>query len=264
VTYDDLEIVREGHVAIVWLSRPEKLNALSPDFMLKITEAALGFRDDVETRVVIFAGRGKHFSAGADLKQGQDEFGKPVSLLQRRRATRFGPDMIRAILEINQITIAVLHGAALGGGCCIATACDFRIGAVDAYCGYPEINLGMNLQWRSLPLCVRLIGPSRAKRMIILGEKIDARTLLSWGFLDEMVEREQLMEKALQMALLYAQQPPVAAQMIKQSVNAVSSAMDTALMHMDHDQWLLTSQSEDFLEGITAFLEKRKPVFKGN
>jgi enoyl-CoA hydratase/carnithine racemase len=171
--------------------------------------------------------------------------------------------MINAITEIDQVTIAAIHGVALGGGACIPTACDFRIGADDCFCGYPEVNLGINLMWRALPLCVRLIGPARAKRMIMLGAKEDAETLLNWGFLDELVPQAELEARAMEMAEQYAGQPPIATQMIKQSINAVSNALDQAVMHMDTDQNILTTLTADRAEGINAFFEKRDPKFTG-
>jgi enoyl-CoA hydratase len=262
--YRHLEIVRSGHVATVTLNRPDKRNALNRQLMLEITHAAGTFHDDVETRVVIFAGRGEHFSAGVDLSESAPAEDGPETRLRLRRRIRMGPDMIRAIFEMNQITIAAINGAALGGGACIATACDFRIGASDSFCGYPEINRGMNLHWVSLPLCVHLIGPARAKRMIGLGRNESAATLLGWGFYDEVVEPGELLARAAAMAEDYARQPPLPAQMIKQSINALVSALDRSIMHMDHDQWTLTASTEDFREGITSFFEKRHPEFKGN
>lgn len=262
--YEHLEIAKSGHVAVVTFNRPEKLNALNRALMREITHAANGFHDDVETRVVIFTGRGKHFSAGVDLSDRAAAEDLQRTRLSQRREVRIGPDMIRSIFDMNQITIAAVNGGALGGGACIATACDFRIGARDSFCGYPEVNRGMNLQWVGLPLCVHLIGPARAKRMVVLGRKEDAQTLLAWGFYDEVVERERLMERALEMAQDYARQPPLPAQMIKQSVNALVAALDRAIMHMDHDQWMLTASTDDFREGIRAFLEKRTPEFTGN
>jgi enoyl-CoA hydratase/carnithine racemase len=264
VAYEYLDITRSGAIAVVSLDRPEKLNALSRGLMSEITRAAQEFREDVETRAVVFTGKGKHFSCGVDLTDPDRSGGSEATRLRQRRATRLGPEMIRAIFEMDQITVAAVNGVALGGAACIATACDFRIGASDSFCGYPEINRGMNLHWVALPLCVHLIGPARAKRMIALGRKEDAETLLRWGFYDEVADPGQLMERALAMAADYARQPPIAAQMIKQSVNAVVSALDRSIMHMDHDQWMLTASTDDFREGVRSFFEKREPRFTGN
>jgi enoyl-CoA hydratase/carnithine racemase len=168
--------------------------------------------------------------------------------------------MIRALLEIEQITIAALHGVCLGGAACIATALDFRIGAEGCTAGYPEIDLGMNLSWFGLPLCVRLVGPARAKRMVILGQKEPADTLLAWGFLDEVVAPEQLLPRAREIAVQYAAKPPMPAQMIKRSVNAIAGALDQAVMHMDTDQFLLATTTADHAEALRAFREKRSPI----
>lgn len=262
MTFEHIEVTRNGRVATLLLNRPEVMNALNTKIMEEIETASREFLDDEDTRVVVFKGSGKHFSAGADLKQAPPE--RARSMVMRRRDAALGARMIRAVLEINQVTIAAVQGAALGGGACIPTACDFRIGSDDCFCGYPEVNLGINLMWHSLPLCVRLIGPARAKRMIMLGNNEDAATLLEWGFLDQVVPRAQLDDAVYALAERYAAQPPVPVQMIKQSINAVSSAFDDAIMHMDADQNLLTGFTEDRKEGIRAFFEKRDPDFKGD
>lgn len=260
MTYNHIEVLKEGAICRVVLNRPDKLNALNTELMEEIEAVSRGFLDDEQTRVVVFMGAGKHFCAGADLTQKVDTID---SMVVRRRKTGLGARMIRAITEINQVTICAVHGAALGGGACIPTACDFRIGSDDSYCGYPEVNLGINLMWQALPLCVRLVGPARAKRLIMLGANEPAETLLQWGFLDQVVPRDNLTEAAMNMAQQYAKQPPVAVQMIKQSINAVSNALDQAVMHMDTDQNVLTTMTEDRKEGIKAFFEKREPDFKG-
>ncbi|MCP4753556.1 MAG: enoyl-CoA hydratase/isomerase family protein [Proteobacteria bacterium] len=259
--YKHLKVERKSHIAVVTLNRPEKLNALNSDLMKDIEKVTEEFQEDVETRVVIFHGAGQHFSAGADLSQTRH---RPPTVLEKQRAVHLGPRMIRKLQEMNQITIAAVHGVALGGGACIAAALDFRIGADDCRIGYPEGALGICLSWVALPMCVHLVGPSRAKRMLILARKEKARTLLDWGYLDEIVSKEELMEKAFEMAREYAVMPPVAAQMIKRSVNAVTTALDQSVMHMDSDQLMLCHTTEDFGEAVTAFFEKREGTYKGN
>jgi enoyl-CoA hydratase/carnithine racemase len=262
--YQNLLVERQDQVAVVTLNRSQKLNALSLDLMEEIIKVTEEFREDYETRVVVFAGAGKHFSAGADLTDPRRQKQAGKNMLARLRDSHIGPRMLRALLDIPQITIAALHGAALGGGACIASALDFRVGSTDCLVGYPECGLGMSLSWVSLPLAVHLVGPARAKRWVILASRENAETLLRWGFLDEVVPREELLDRALAMAKEYAAMPPIPAQMIKRSVNAIATVLDQSIMHMDMDQLALTASSRDYREGVTAFLEKRKPTFIGD
>ena len=260
--YRFLTAEREGHIAWLTLNRPENLNALNDVLLRELEHAALSFAEDEQTRVVVVKGAGKHFSAGADLKQEIPD--KLPSVLMQRRMLTLGARVIRAITDINQVTIAAIHGVALGGAACIASACDFRIGTDDCRIGYPEVNLAINLMWGGLPLCVHLIGAARAKRMIMLGNHETADTLLDWGYLDETVSSGRLIGRARDMAAEYAGRPPIALQMIKQSINAIRSKLDAEIMHMEADQNLLSLKTEDRAEGIQAFFEDRDPNFKGN
>jgi enoyl-CoA hydratase len=115
-----------------------------------------------------------------------------------------------------------------------------------------------------VPMCVHLVGPARAKQMIMTGKLFDAATLERWGFLDEVVPLEDLDAAALAMAETYAALPPNSVQMIKKSINHVAGALDRAIMHMDADQWVLSSLTEDYQEAVSAFFAKRKPAFSGN
>jgi enoyl-CoA hydratase/carnithine racemase len=261
-TFEHLRIERAGHIATVTFHRPEVANALNFDHLAEIERAALSFRDDADTRVVIFTGAGKHFSSGADLSDPGDAYRGPMVL--RRRRTRIGERTIRALYGMDQITIAAWNGAAMGGGACIATALDFRIGADDAFMQYPEVDIGVNLMWQSLPLITHLAGPARAKRLVVGGERIMAGELHDWGVLDRLVPRSELMSAAMEMAAHYASKPPVAAQMIKQSVNRIVSALDDAVTHMDADQNLLAQTTSDRGEAIRSYLDKTTPEFTGN
>ena len=259
--YECIKVERGGEVAVVTFNRPEKANALNHRHIEEIEHAALGFRDDETARVVIFTGAGKHFNSGADLTAKDPEHGL---LTVRRRRRRIGQHCIQAILDMDQITIAAWRGAAMGGGACLATAMDFRVGAKDCFMSYPEILIGVNLMWQSLPLLVHLVGPARAKQLVISGKHIQGPILFEWGALDEIVETHQVMDKAMEWARHYAALPPVPAQMIKRSVNAIASALDRSVMHADFDQHLLASSTTDQEEAVAAYLEKRSPIFKGN
>ena len=262
--YQNLIVERTGHIAVVTFNRPNKRNALSLDLLHEIDAVANEFSTDGQTRVVIFTGKGKDFSVGSDLSDPKNAEQIQDTLLLKRRHLKIGPRMLRSIYEMDQITIAAINGYALGGGACIASACDFRIGAESCLIGYPEVKMAMNLSWAALPLCVHLVGPARAKRMVILANKEKAETLQKWGFLDDVVPENQLLAKTLEIAEAYAAQPPIAAQMVKRSVNTISSALDQAIMHMDSDQFLYATSGEDFQEAIRAFFEKRTGVYKGN
>ena len=263
MTESCIEVARDGAIATVTINRPAKRNAITNEMMEEVERTAKNFARDEKTRAIIVRAEGRDFSIGADLSQPRFQ-GDPQSILMRRRGLELGGQMMRALQEIHQPVICAVQGIATGGGACIPTACDFRIGANDARVGYGEVKMGINLMWNAVPVCVHLIGPARAKRMIMSGKLFDAPTLLSWGFFDEVVPRESLDDTARAWAEEYAALPPIAVQMIKRSINRVSGALDQAIMHMDADQWLLTAHSDDMKEAIGAFFEKRKPTFKGN
>jgi enoyl-CoA hydratase/carnithine racemase len=266
MSYAHLSVERvadsHGQIALVTFNRPAKANALNYDLLEEIESVALEFRDDAETRVVIFTGAGKHFCSGADLSDPGERYRGPLVL--RRRQARIGERAIRALFGMDQITIAAWNGAAMGGGACIATAVDLRVGSEDCFMQYPEIDIGVNLMWQSLPLCVHLVGPARAKQLVVGGERIHAETLLAWGVIDALVPRADLLSRAQQLASQYAAKPPIAAQMIKRSINQISSALDQSIMHMDADQNLLTQTSDDRHAAIEAYLASTKAEFNGN
>lgn len=262
MSYEHIEIAKHQHITWVHFNRPDKANALNYDHLAEIEDAALSFRDDAETRVVIFTGNGKHFSSGADLTDPGEAYRVP--LVQRRRRMRMGERTIEAILGIDQITIAAWNGAAMGGGACITTACDFRVGADNCFMQYPEVDIGLNLMWKSLPLIVHLVGPARAKRLVVGGERVHAAELERWGLLDRLVTLDELEGAAQEMGEFYAAKPPIAAQMIKQSANQIANALNHAVMHMDVDQNMFSSNTEDRSAAVKAYLEKTEGVFTGN
>lgn len=263
MTKHTIALTRDGAIASLTINRPEKRNALTNEMLEEIERLARSLAADETTRAVIIRAEGNDFSVGADLSQPRFQ-GDPQSLIMRRRDAETGGRMMRALQEIHQPVICAMKGVATGGGACIPTACDFRIAADTTRAGYGEVKMGINLMWNAVPVCVNLIGPARAKRMIMSGRLFDAQTLLSWGFVDEVVPLQDLETTARAWAEEYASLPPIAVQMIKRSINRYTSALDAAIMHMDADQWLLTAHSEDMKEAVSAFFEKRRPTFTGN
>ncbi len=241
--YRHLSIQHGDYVVFVKFNRPSKGNALSIALMHEIVGFCEQLNNDTKTRVVVFTGEGVNFSTGMDLTDPATLSIQQQSLIQKMRSMEIGPKMIKAIYTIPQITIAAINGKALGGGACIASACDFRIGASDCTVGYPESRLGMNLSWLGLPLCVHLVGSAKAKRLVILGQKENSANLYDWGFLDEITQPDNLLNRAKDMAKQYSELPALQAQMIKRSINEIVSALDGAIMHMDKDQFILTQQS---------------------
>ncbi|HTQ13077.1 MAG TPA: enoyl-CoA hydratase/isomerase family protein [Rhizomicrobium sp.] len=255
-------IARDGAVATVTMDRGDGRNALSRQSILEMTEAARSFADDLETQAVIVTGAGA-FTAGADLKDPGLDRRRASGLLERRHMVRIGPDLCDAWEKVEQVTICAIEAYCIGGGAALAAACDFRIAGAGAHLRLPEIPLGMNMSWHAVPRLVSLIGPARAKRFVIFGEKVEAKEALAWGLVDEIAPDGEALAAARRWAERVARLPPNAVRMSKASVNAAANALHHAATFMDLDQYALATTSEDYREAIKAFLEKREPKFTG-
>ena len=255
-------VARDNGVAVVTFDRGDGRNALSRQAILELTETAKSFADDLETQAVILTSKGA-FTAGADLKDPAMDRRKANGLLERRHMVRIGPDLCDAWEKVEQVTICAIEKYCIGGGAALAAACDFRIMARSATMRLPEIPLGMNMSWHSVPRIVALIGPARAKRFILYGEDIGAEEAALWGLSDEVAEDGEALLVAAKWAKKTAKLPPNAVRMTKQSVNATANALHQATTFMDLDQYVLATTSEDYREAIKAFLEKREPKFTG-
>lgn len=255
-------IQRDGAIATITMDRGDGRNPMSRQLILEMTEAARSFADDLETQAVILTGKGA-FTAGADLKDPAMARRAAPGLLERRHIVRIGPDLCDAWERVEQVTICAIEKYCIGGGAALAAACDFRIAGKSSHLRLPEIPLGMNMSWHTIPRLVSQIGPSRTKRFVIFGERVEAPEALSWGLIDEMCEDGQAVARALDWAGRIAKLPPNAVRMSKQSVNGAANALHHATTFMDLDQYALAATSEDYREAVLAFLEKREPKFTG-
>lgn len=260
---EHVTLVRSGRVATVTLDRGDGLNALSIDVMRALTDVARTLSDDTDTSVVVLTGTSA-FTAGADLKDPRRAEQVSMTLVERRHAMRLGPDMCAAWENLEQITIAAIERFCIGGGVALAVACDHRIMAEDAHMRLPEIPLGMNMSWQTNPRTVALIGPSRAKRFTILGERCEAAQAMDWGLADEVTAPGLSKQAALDLANKYAAMPPLALRMTKKAITVAATPLGHATSYMDRDQFAFAATTNDQKEAVRAFIEKREPDFKGD
>jgi enoyl-CoA hydratase len=254
----------EGRIAIVRFDRGDGVNALSPEAIRQLTAAAFSFEDDGDTSVVVLTGTAKAFSAGFDLKDPEGRSRQTMDIGSLRRHLKLGPRLSRAWQEMEQVTIAAIEGFCIGGGVALAVALDFRIMASNAHIRVPEIGLGMNMSWQSVPRLLHLMGPARTKQAVIMADqRISADEAHRWGFAQELTESGKALDAAMAMAEKVARQPPISVAMTKMTVDRLASALDDLASHMDVDQFAIASKTEDHLEGVAAFLERRKPTFRG-
>ncbi|MCW9002251.1 MAG: enoyl-CoA hydratase/isomerase family protein [Rhodospirillales bacterium] len=261
---DSVRIERRGRIAIVRFDRGVKANPLSHDLMRALTDAARGFEDDTETSAVILTGRADSFTLGMDLKDPTVAKSRDAGLAERRNLLQAGPRMCRAWEEIEPLTIVAIEGWCVGGGVALAASCDLRVMGESAQLYVPEIERGMNMGWGTVPRLVNLCGPARTKRLVILAEKINAKTAEEWGMADGTAPDGGALEAALVLAERVAAMPPVAVRLCKQAINAATTALNHAVSHADMDQFAIAQASDDFDEGVRAFLEKRPPRYTGN
>src|SRR6201996_4936991 len=176
----------DGRIAVVRFDRGDGINALSPEAMRQLTSVARSFEDDAETSVVVLTGSAKTFSAGFDLKDPEGRARKTMDLGALRRSLKVGPRLTRAWQEMEQVTIGAIEGFCIGGGVALAVALDFRVMADDAHMRVPEIGLGMNMSWQSVPRMLHLIGPARTKQAVILAaDRISAGDAHQWGLVEQ-------------------------------------------------------------------------------
>jgi len=258
-----IAVTRRGAVAEVALARPEARNALNGLLMEELTEAARRLRLRTDVLAVILTGTDSYFSAGADLAASQARAAAPT-VMEARRAIMAGPDLCKAWDEVEAVTICAIEGYCIGGGSALAVSCDFRVMGAGAYMRLPEVPLGMNMSWRTLPKLVALMGPSRAKQYVMFGEAADADRCLAWGLADEVTEAGGALAAARRWADKIAALPPLPVRMTKEAVSAIAAATAQASIYMDRDQFLLASRTEDYREGVAAFREKRPGRFKGD
>ncbi|GGB61892.1 enoyl-CoA hydratase/isomerase family protein [Fictibacillus barbaricus] len=247
----------EDYVGTIKVNRPEKRNAMNSESWIELRDAVNYFNQLNEVRVIVITGAGdQSFVSGADIewlreRQPLDIYGSAVQ------------DVLLCVYQSKKPVIAAINGYALGGGCELATVCDFRIASEHAKFGQPEITLGILPAGGGTQQLTKLIGLPRAKELILTGNIIDAQKAYEYGLINEVVPKEKLKDRVREFALNLTKKPPIALMLAKIALNeSVTSDLNAGLALEKSLQAILFS-TQDKIEGTTAFLEKRDAQFIG-
>ena len=256
--FENILLERRGRVALITINRPDKLNALNIKTREELANALDELRADAEIRVVVLTGAGeKAFVAGADI----NEFAGRTAVQQR--SVMKARNIFVTAEDFPKPLIAMINGFCLGGGCELALSCDIRIASEKARFGQPEINLGIIPGGGGTQRLTRLVGEGKAMQMILSGEMIDAQEAHRLGLVNEVHPVADLEAKTFELANKIAEKSPVALAMAKTAVKAAARTTLREGLDQEIDLFALCFSSEDKEEGVRAFLEKRKPEFKG-
>ena len=260
MAYNAIIYEKSDGIAIITLNRPEKLNALSPELTAELYDA-LGDADaDDAVYVIIITGGDSVFAAGADLGA-MDAASPDVVQVFKQRFARDNPNDY--IERIGKPVIAAIAGYALGGGCELAMCCDFRIAAETARFGQPEIRVGLIPGAGGTQRLPRLIGMTKAKELIMLGDQIDAQEAERLGLVNAVVPVERLLDEAKKLAARLMERPPFGLRLAKMVMNMGADRDLQSALALEREAFAMLFATEDQKEGLRAFAEKRRPDFRG-
>jgi len=243
-------------MSIITLNRPERLNALTYELAVELEHVLKEIEDDDRLRTVILTGAGRAFCAGADVKSMSDPTEK---LLPTDKRYNF----FSRLEDIEKPTIAAINGACIGGGLELALCCDFRIASEAATFALGEVKLGLIPAGGGTVRLARLVGPGRAKEILYFGNRFDAQEAERIGLINKRTPEGELMSEARRWSAELAERPPISLKMLKSCVNqGLEMDLIEALAYETRCAYYLL-KTEDTREGMQAFVEKRKPVFKG-
>jgi enoyl-CoA hydratase len=258
--YKDIKLKKDGAVATITIDRPEVLNAIRYETMLEIQDALEDISADDNIRVVVLTGGGdKAFVAGGDISI----MAKGSGFIDVMHTLPAGQQITWNIEHFRKPVIARINGIALGGGTELALCCDIRIAADTAIMGVPEINLGIIPGYGGTQRLPRIVGAGMAKKMILTGEHINAQEAYRIGLVDILVPKAELDDATAKLCKKIATKSPVALAMGKEAVNMGLQADLRTGLSIEARCFCMCFGSEDRVEGMNAFMQKRKPEFKG-
>lgn len=255
--YKNIVLQKEGKVAVLTISRPKALNALNSETLKELDLAIDEIAKDEEIYAVVLTGDGKAFVAGADITEMKD-----LDVMGGRRFGNLGNKVFRKLETLEKPVIAAVNGFALGGGCELSMACDIRIASSKAKFGQPEVGLGITPGFGGTQRLPRLVGLGMAKELIYTAKIIRADEALRIGLVNKVVEPENLLAEAKELANTIAGQAPIAVSLCKAAINkGIQLDIDSALSY-ESEIFGECFSTEDQINGMTAFIEKTEKCFK--
>jgi enoyl-CoA hydratase len=251
-----VRIERGDRIGVVLMNRPKQLNALSGELMGAVVAALQELDVDPEIRAIVLGGGERAFAAGADIAE--LAAGTPISLYENRRI-----DAWDSIRDLRTPVVAAVSGFCLGGGCELAMLCDLIVASETAKFGQPEINLGVLPGAGGTQRLTRAVGKAVAMDMILTGRVLSAREALDFGLVARVVAKEAWLDEAKRVAGEIAAKGPIAVRLAKEAVDKAFEAPLAVGIEFERRAFYLARASEDATEGLTAFVEKRPPSFKG-
>ncbi|MBW9141284.1 MAG: enoyl-CoA hydratase/isomerase family protein [Candidatus Aramenus sp.] len=255
---ETVDVKKDNGIGWIFLNRSDKLNAINMKMIQELWTAIKNYEEDNEVKVIVLTGRGKAFSAGADISQF-----KELTPAGAWELARKGRELMDYIERVPKPTIAMINGYALGGGLELAMACDFRIASEDAMFGLPEINLGIYPGFGGTQRLLRLVGKTKALEMMMTGDRITAQEAERIGLLNKVVPKEKLEEETIKFAQKLMEKSPLILSILKSVVLYGNDAPLLDGLNMESLGWGFVFSTNDQKEGVNAFLEKRKPNFQG-
>ncbi len=246
-------------MATITINRPKALNALNKQAVQEILSRLNDAEADETVKVIVITGTGdKAFCVGLDLKAV-----KGISAVNGMNLSLLGQELTKKIESLRKPVIAAINGYALGGGLELAISCDLRIASENAKVGQPELNVGLIPGWGGTQRLPRLVGRGIAKELIFTGKMIDAETAKQLGVLNKVVPPDQLKSVVKELAAELMTKPPIGIQLAKQLINSSIETDLTKGLVQEAQAFGVLASTEDFDEGVAAFIEKRKPQYKG-
>jgi len=250
---------KEDEIATITINRPKALNALNKQAVQEISSRLDEAEDDETVKVIVITGAGdKGFCVGLDLKSVRG-----ISAVDGMNLSLRGQKLTKKIEELRKPVIAAINGYALGGGLEMAMSCDLRIASENARMGQTELNVGLIPGWGGTQRLPRLVGRAMAKELIFTAKMIDAKTAKQLGLLNEVVPPDELKSAVKKFAAELLTKPPVGLQLAKQLINSSIETDLTKGLVQEAQAFGVLASTEDFDEGVAAFIAKRKPKFKG-